>query len=75
LHPGTERLTEDEEDKTGDRLTECLKKLKDYDRLLVKLRYFDGKSNEDIAEMTDKSSAAVRRRISRILKRLRDCLR
>jgi len=75
LHPGTERSTEDEEDKTGDRLTECLKRLKDYDRLLVKWRYFDGKSNEDIAAMTDKSSAAVRRHISRILRRLRDCLR
>jgi len=56
----------------------CLRKhlnnLKDTDRLLIKLFYFDGLRQLDIARKIDKTSEYVQQRIHKIRKRLKDDL-
>jgi RNA polymerase sigma-70 factor (ECF subfamily) len=69
LHHGTERLAENE---AVDRLTECLAKLKDYDRLILNLRFCEEKSYQDIAKVAGKKIATVRQHVHRILEQLRD---
>jgi RNA polymerase sigma-70 factor (ECF subfamily) len=70
LHHGAERSAENE---AVDRLlTECLAKLENHDRLVLRLRYFRGDSYEDIAEAEGRSSNAVRQHVHRIIKQLRD---
>jgi len=56
------------------RLAQSLSKLKDEERLVVNLRYMKGIAVSEIAELLDRSEAAVRKRLLRALQRLRKAL-
>ena len=53
-------------------LLEVLKTLPDDAREMVKLRYFERLSAKEIAEITDSTEGAVRTRLHRILKQLKE---
>jgi RNA polymerase sigma factor (sigma-70 family) len=52
-------------------LTLALSILTPEDKRIVKLRFVDRMTSEEIAKATDKSPEAIRKQISRILERLR----
>lgn len=55
-------------------LHSCLKKLPDKSRELVQLYYYDGASTTDIAEVIDAKVDTVRRAMSRLRNKLRECI-
>ena len=58
----------------NNRLAKVLRKLNDKDRQLLKLKYLNNQSVDQIASQTNKSPAAVKMRLYRIRKKLRKAL-
>lgn len=57
-----------------DVLHECIEKLPDRSRQMVRLRYEDGLPGESVARLTRRSLAAVYKNLSRVHEQLRECV-
>jgi RNA polymerase sigma factor (sigma-70 family) len=55
-------------------LVECVRELDDHMRTIVLLRYQQGFTVEEIAEMCDEKPAIVHAHVTRVLPRLRACI-
>lgn len=73
--PDDMRVDEEAEKReTGNAVLNAVKSLGEPDSTLIMQKYYYNRSSEDIAEMVDMKPAAVRKRISRAVKKLRDML-
>lgn len=61
-------------DRRGDALGGCVEKLSEADRSIIRLRYQEEMSVEAIADQTDRTVAAIYRKLSRLRKALHDCI-
>jgi RNA polymerase sigma-70 factor (ECF subfamily) len=65
--PDNGRLFRDERE----RLLECVQRLPAHERLAVTMRFFDGRSVQEIADITGNPVGTVTKRLSRAIERLR----
>lgn len=56
-------------------LAGCLKELTEHNRRIVRMRYFEGYSGHEIAEMLGRKLSAVHQALARIHKTLGECIR
>ncbi len=56
------------------RLADCLSRLRDEERILLTLRYWKDMPVEEIADVMGKSVAAIRKRLLRAQKRLKELM-
>ena len=55
-------------------LADCLRSLPDHSREVVKMRYFEGLTSDQIGERVGRSAVAVRKMLSRIRGQLEECI-
>lgn len=55
-------------------LADCLRLLPDHSRDVINMRYFEGLTSVEIGERLERSSAAVRKMLSRVRAQLEECI-